>query len=204
MKFFAVIFTVFLAVSCTSSKDSTNKQSTSNADDSSNQKAASTQANEVCEVDHPEKNIYKICQDQQKIWDAVIGQSREKVVVATFGANWCDWCQSLHKLFNDQAFKDSLKGKFLFVDIGVYNGKKKVEPGLNILKSLLQVSTEEAYKKKVDGFPFIVVYNPQSGKSIEKNTGDLEKNTEESKGHDETKVKAFLEESYVKLTKKKK
>lgn len=139
--------------------------------------------------------VYKVCGDQEAAYrerlDAAKGQS--KMLVAVIGAEWCPWCQALHKMLNDPAFAGgSFGGKFVLADVGVYNGKAKVPSGNAILD---RIKAQAHYTKKIDGIPILAVVNPKNGRAVLIDTAPLEHNTATTKGHDPVKVQAALEKA---------
>jgi len=79
----------------------------------------------------------------------------------------------------DPANKEKLSN-YLLVTVEAKN--KKLD-GNAFLKELTKDSDT-----KVGGYPFLAVTNPKTGKIAFINTGDLEANTETTKGHDAAKV----------------
>ncbi len=133
------------------------------------------------------KNVYKVCSDQLEIFNSASAKARtqNKMLIVNFGAEWCPWCHSLHKLFSNDQFKTKLGTKANFVDIALYKKRDKLASGQKVLKKL--ISWAES-KVKMQGMPFIAILNPRNNKVTLLNTADLEQNTKTSKGHNSDKV----------------
>lgn len=145
-------------------------------------------AKEAC---HDADKVYKVCQDQEKLYQGAFDQAKakDKMLVVVLGADWCPWCVSLHKMLSAPSFGGG-KQNFLLTDIGLYQGKEKLESGRAVLKKLQE---QAGSTEKIAGVPVMAVVNPKNGKAVLVNTEPLEKNTKTSKGHDEKKVLAALE-----------
>ncbi len=104
-----------------------------------------------------------------------------KRILLIFGANWCPWCRSLHELFeSDSEIRQICQRHFRVVWIDV--GKKDRNLDLN-----------ERYGNPLRyGIPVIVVLDADGRKLAVQETGSLEQNTPEKKGHDREKVLNFL------------
>lgn len=140
--------------------------------------------------------IYKVCQDQGDILARAIKQAKAtkgKMVLLTFGANWCPWCVSLDKLFNDKKFMQPFAEKYLPASIALYQKKQKLDSAVKIIEHIKKVNKSSF---AVKGVPFLVVLNPRTDKAVFLDTEKLEKNTKTSKGHDQQKVAQALEEAY--------
>lgn len=142
--------------------------------------------------------VYKICSNQEEIFKSSVAKAKgeNKNLVLVLGAEWCPWCLSLHKILHDPAFGGEFAKRFVLADIGMYEGKKKLESGLAVFAKLQEAAHS---KKKLDGVPLLALMNPQNGKAVLIDTEPLEKNTKTSKGHDPKKVLAALEKAEAKL-----
>ncbi len=113
-------------------------------------------------------------------------QKEEKRVLLMFGGNWCPWCHRLHHLFkNDPNVKEILEKKYILVMINVGDDKERMDMELN-----------ETYGNPFQyGFSVLVVLDKDGIQLTIQETGSLEKAEEEGeeKGHDPTRVLAFLE-----------
>lgn len=130
--------------------------------------------------------IYKICSDQQATFQSELNARKEKAqnLVVIFGADWCPWCISLHKIMGQE--------KNIPLDIGLYQEREKVSSGFSVLEQVKKMAGE---KKKLEGLPLLAVINPKNGKAIFVDTEPLEKNTKTTKGHDPKKLFAALREA---------
>jgi hypothetical protein len=142
--------------------------------------------------------VYKICQDQGEIYRGSLSRAKEKnkTLVVVLGAEWCPWCLSLHKMLKDPKFGGDFGKKFELADIGVYQGKQKLESGEKVLK---QLKDQAHVKEKIEGIPILALVNPKNEKTVLINTEPLEKNTKTKKGHDPKKVLAALEKASLEL-----
>lgn len=145
------------------------------------------------------KKIYKICNDQQVTYQKLRAEAikQKKLVVIVFGADWCPWCKSMHMIFQNDNFKKDIAPSMIPYEIGVYqyNSKQPVDSGVSILNQYLTLN--KLNLKDYKSVPLIAVIKPeiniQKDKVMFIKTGDLEKNTATSKGHDSEKVlKAIL------------
>lgn len=137
--------------------------------------------------------IYKVCTDQNPKLEELKQQAtnQKKLVLITFGAEWCGWCKSLHAQFEKPEATKRLDTQFILSDIGVYmyDSPKKTESGVQILNHLLHVN--KMSKSIINGFPIMAVVDPKTEKAIFIPTGNLEEN-KNGKGHDIEKVFAAL------------
>ncbi len=135
------------------------------------------------------KKVYKVCSNQERSFKQSIyrAKKKNKLILVKFGAEWCPWCQSLHKIFHSKDFKGKYHKKFELLEVGVfhYDSKTMVDSGMHILQRLLDKNNLS--KDKVEGYPFIAVVNPKTLKAIFINTGKLEDNRK-GKGHYKQKV----------------
>jgi thiol-disulfide isomerase/thioredoxin len=144
--------------------------------------------------------VYKVCSDQSAAFMKVAkkAKSDKKLVLVKFGADWCPWCISLNRLFNEKKFWSSLDQKLVLKEVGLYkyNSRDKIESGESILEKLL--SKNGKTRKEVKGVPFLAVVRPSDNKAVFIETGSLEDNSS-GKGHDPDKVKAALDQAIVSL-----
>jgi hypothetical protein len=139
--------------------------------------------------------VYKVCGDQEAAYQQRLeaAKGENKLLVVAVGAEWCPWCQSLHKMLNDTAFAGgTFAQKYVLADVGVFNGKAKVPSGDAILD---RIKAQAHYTKKIDGIPVLAVVNPKNGKAVLIDTEPLEHNTKTTKGHDPRKVRAALDKA---------
>lgn len=142
----------------------------------------------------PAGRIYPACSDQKKNFEESLSKAKQenKLLVVTMGADWCPWCVSLHKIF-----AQATKGQaFLFFDVALYDGRERLPVAEKILSDLKLWSK---ISKDLKGIPLLFVVNPKTKKAIFIDTEPLEKNTTNSKGHDENKVTQALREAKARL-----
>ena len=153
---------------------------------SPNRKVASDTAATRC---NDSTFIYKVCTDQKEIYRQAFAdaQQHSELLLITFGADWCPWCRALHSTFQNSAFIEKLPAKTRIVEIGMYIGRTQTKnpTGGDVLRDLIEKSKQQP---KVEGFPFLAVVNPLNDKIAFSNTGDLEENTKETKGHSRAKL----------------
>ncbi|QJE72058.1 thioredoxin family protein [Aerophototrophica crusticola] len=102
-------------------------------------------------------------------------------VLIDVGGDWCIWCKLLDGLFEQNAELRTLRDKN-FVLLKVHYDKK-----VNQNKAFL------SQYPKVAGYPHLFVLDADGKLLHSQDTGQLELPKEQGKGHDVTKVKAFLE-----------
>ena len=115
----------------------------------------------------------------RQITDALaIARKERKHVLLQFGANWCSWCQKLHKLFQtDKSVAKKLKRDYVVVMIDMNNGHNK--------------DLNKKYGNPTRfGLPAIVVLDTDGKQLTTQDTGQLE----EGDHHSLEKVMAFLKE----------
>jgi thiol:disulfide interchange protein len=115
--------------------------------------------------------------------DSAIALARDthRNVLIQWGANWCVWCRLLHgMLTTDSALNATLNSDYVWVlaDVGV-KGKNA---------DLL----EKYDVDRAQGIPFLTVLDSTGKVIVNQETGALETGDKEVKGHDRTKVLAFL------------
>jgi thiol-disulfide isomerase/thioredoxin len=148
---------------------------------------------EMAPCDDSEK-IYKVCQDQGLLYQEALSRAKEKgkILVVVFGAEWCPWCLSLHKMLSDPKFGGAFAKKFVLSDIGLYMGKEKIESGEGVFNKL---KSRAGSGGKLEGIPVLALVNPKTGNTVMLDTAPLEKNTKTHKGHDPKKLLAALEKA---------
>lgn len=132
--------------------------------------------------------IYKVCTDQNQIIEKYYStaQSENKLVLITFGADWCPWCKSLNRIFSESEVWSQLDGSVVNSEIGVNDiSGKNVESGLKIITDLLSLNNKDS--STYNGLPFLAVVDPKTKKAAFIQTGDLEDNSN-GEGHDRKKV----------------
>jgi len=144
--------------------------------------------------------IYKICSDQSLPYKAAMDRAKGsgKLVLLSFGADWCPWCISLHKIANGAEFKKEFDLHLVFHEVGVfwYDSKDKVESGGKILQNVVEGNGKKM--DVVDGYPYLVMVRPRDGKGVFISTGALEDNSK-GKGHDMGKLKTALNKAIAEL-----
>lgn len=109
----------------------------------------------------------------------VQAKKENKHIILMFGANWCPWCQALHKLLkSDVAIQKYLAANFILIMVDV-GGKNS--PRLNQDLTAL-------YGVQKMGLPNLVVLNTEGQPLCMQSSGVLEK----GEGHDPEKVMGFL------------
>ncbi|GAB4335808.1 MAG: hypothetical protein Kow0037_16270 [Calditrichia bacterium] len=110
-------------------------------------------------------------------------KNNHQQVLLVFGANWCPWCRVIHKMFKENAeIAKLLKKHFQVVSVDI--GRKDKNLDLN-----------EKYGNPIkNGIPVLVVLNADGKLLTIQETGSLEKNEGDNKGHDPQKILAFLKQ----------
>ena len=124
--------------------------------------------------------IYDESSDGSKqIADALARAGKEhKHVLIQFGANWCSWCQKLHKLFEtDKNVAGELKSDYVVVLVDVNKGHNR------------NIDTKYGHPTRF-GLPAIVVLDADGKQLTTQDTRKLE----EADHHSPQKVVAFLKE----------
>ncbi len=137
--------------------------------------------------------IYRVCTDQAKIFDSAWEKAKaeNKHLLVVFGADWCPWCVSIHRLLS--LGEEGLPGANVVVEeIGLYQEREKLASGLSVLDRVAALSKSPV---KRDGVPLLAVINPKNSKATFINTAPLEKNTKVSKGHDPKKLSAAVQKA---------
>lgn len=90
-----------------------------------------------------------------------------KYVLLDFtGSDWCGWCIKLDKeTFSKPAFKDFADKNLVLVEVDFPNNKPQSD-------LVIQQNKELQQKYGVEGFPTLVLLNPQ-GKEVARNVGYL-------------------------------
>jgi thiol-disulfide isomerase/thioredoxin len=77
---------------------------------------------------------------------------KKDLLIDFTGSDWCGWCIKLKKeVFDEQAFKDGVKDKFVLVEIDFPQDESKLTPEVKLQNEKLQ----ETYA--VQGFPTIIL-----------------------------------------------
>lgn len=143
---------------------------------------------------------YKICSDQTIAYKTTLESAKAegKLILISFGADWCPWCQALHKTFATPDFQKDYNKSLAVHEIGVfrYDSRVKIESGVNILKGIVESNGKKM--EIVDGYPFLVMLRPKDGKAVFISTGSLEDNSH-GKGHDIKKIKMALNKAMTQL-----
>lgn len=144
-------------------------------------------------------SIYKYCADQMKYFESLVAKAgkENKILFLTFGADWCPWCQSMHKTTHEVGFTKKLAAlPVLLANIPVsrkIDGQKHpVDSGKAVFTKIAEDS--KTVGTKIDGIPYLVFYNPKTHKAIFKDTGGLEASGE-AVAHDTEKVFSLIEAS---------
>jgi thiol:disulfide interchange protein len=115
----------------------------------------------------------------KQIADALsVAKKENKRVLLQFGANWCGWCNKLHKLCeSDAQIAAKLKADYVVVLVDVNKGHNS--------------EVDKRYGNPTRfGLPVIVVLDSDGKALVTQDTGELEVGDH----HDPTKVLAFLNE----------
>jgi thiol:disulfide interchange protein len=103
-----------------------------------------------------------------------------KRILVVVGGNWCGWCRALDRLMNeDPAIRSELAAyQLVHVNYSKENENEKLMLSLGRPDKL--------------GFPALVVLSPKLEVLVKQESGSLETGDKKVKGHDPTKVAAFL------------
>ncbi len=158
------------------------------------------------------ENIYKTCGDQKAPFAAAVEKAKRenKIIMITFGADWCPWCRSLHAVLSGSEFKKllakekigdkSLAAQITFANIGVSHrvgdDREAVLSGREIFAQIA-LDTKSG-EQKIDGMPYLVFYDPAKGKAVFRESGNLEKG-DDTVNHDPVKIIAAIKESLAKM-----
>lgn len=131
--------------------------------------------------------IYRVCSDQAVAYQSAeqSAQVAKKKLIVVFGAEWCPWCHSLHKIFQDPANQKAYEKEFALFEVGLYQDREKSASGQAVLEKLMGYAGEKTEPK---GIPILVVVDPLAPAARFIDTEKLEKNTATTKGHDAKKV----------------
>jgi hypothetical protein len=110
-----------------------------------------------------------------------------------FGANWCPWCQSLHKILQESDLPEA--DAYTIADLALYNGQEKVASGEAALRRVLKM----ARVKKPGEIPMVFVVNPAKAKARQVALASLVKHSKVSKGYDPDRVFAALKKAAAKV-----
>lgn len=128
------------------------------------------------------RDIYDAKADGTLLIEAALvrAHAEHKRVLLDFGANWCPWCHSLHRLFtDDRKVSAALNASYVLVmvDVNTRDGVAR-NAGVNA-----------RYGNPVRlGLPVLVVLDGNGKPLCTQDTGELE----EGRGHSPAKVLAFL------------
>ncbi len=138
------------------------------------------------------KLTYKTCTSQETIFSKSFKEAKhnKKLLLVQYGFEGCPWCQVMHKGFMHGKMKGFIDKNFVFTSINISEKTGK---------SVFNKNRGE-YKEspKKTGYPFLVVINPATNKSVHRDTGDLEDNSN-GKGHDLAKLTKALKEAIKKV-----
>ncbi len=121
----------------------------------------------------------------------------KRFLVIELGAEWCTWCVALHKMMNKETFWKELKEKYIFINIALFNGKKKIPEEFNVFKDLDKNIVSKF--KGMKGYPHLAILNPQNKKTFHINTEALENNVNGKHEHHEYKVINILKKGTDKI-----
>src|SRR3989338_11386019 len=112
--------------------------------------------------------LYPICSDQKSAFEKLAAKAVEekKMVLTVFGADWCPWCHSLHRVLHGAE-----KNEYLLSEIGLYRARDKVPSGEKVMQELLGHSS---LKEAPKGVPVMALYNPKTKKAVFIDTEPLE------------------------------
>jgi len=138
--------------------------------------------------------IYRVCSDQAAAFTSAeqAAQGKNKLLVVAVGAEWCPWCQSLHRLLDVSGLMKKYEKEYSLFELGLYQDRDKSATGQAVLNKLMAYAGEKTEPK---GIPMLVVVDPVKKKARFIDTEKLEKNTPVSKGHDPEKVFKSIREA---------
>jgi thiol-disulfide isomerase/thioredoxin len=147
--------------------------------------------------------IYKVCSDQiVNVYNPNLAQAlaNDQLLLISFGADWCGWCKSLHRIFHDNQFWGQLDNKLVLTEIGTtfYDSGEQAPSGVELLNQLFETSLQD--KSIMTGIPFLAVVNPKTNQIAFIQTGGLEDNSHGS-GHDPAKVLQALQDAIASVSK---
>jgi thiol-disulfide isomerase/thioredoxin len=142
--------------------------------------------------------VYRVCSDQAQTFQAALNSAQEKKknLLVEFGAEWCAWCHSLHKLFHDPAQEKNWASMSALFEVGLYNGREKSPSGQKVLEQVMAFAGET---KEPAGIPILALIDPAKKKAVIIDTEPLEHNVGKNKGHDPKKVFKALQAAAKKL-----
>ncbi|MGE3260685.1 MAG: thioredoxin family protein [Bacteriovoracia bacterium] len=155
--------------------------------------SANVSAAENCD---PQGKVYPVCADQKTVLADALAKAKtdKKPLLLVFGADWCPWCLSLHKILRDAELAEA--AGYSIAEIALYKGEDKLPSGVEALDRVLAFAKQ---KKVGKGIPLLALVNPMNEKATFINTEPLEKNTKVSKGHDPKKLFAALAKAEKKI-----
>lgn len=143
-------------------------------------------ATEPCE---PKGKTYPSCADQRLVLKEALARAKaeKKPLLLVFGADWCPWCVSLHRILRDAELPQAKD--YAVAEIALYLGEEKLPSGTEALTTVLGYAKQAKAEK---GIPLMALVNAEKEKAVFVSTEPLEKNTKVSKGHDPKKLFAAL------------
>lgn len=138
--------------------------------------------------------VYKVCTDQNERYESALARAKigHKLLLVLYGADWCPWCVSMHRLFGSQKYKERLEKDYILAEIGLYKEREKSASGMEVLRKVMALS---GTKSAQEGIPLLSLVHPESRRALFIDTAPLEKNTKTEKGHDPEKLFAALEKA---------
>jgi len=136
--------------------------------------------------------LYKVCSDQEDLYRQAAAQAiiEKKFVLITFGAEWCEWCKTMHAVLENDANWSRVEDRLVKVSIAVSDSAgTDIAAGQHLVQTLLDMNHVD--KSIFRGIPFLAVVDPISLSTVFIDTGDLEDNTN-GPNHDPEKVVAAL------------
>lgn len=115
------------------------------------------------------KQIYANCQDQRQVFAHALkkAQQKKRLLLVKVGADWCPWCQRLHKLIKSaQSDANSVAHKTLqhyeIVNIArSFRGRTGFYPlpsGRQLQEGFINIG--QLKPKHVQGIPYLLVFDP--------------------------------------------
>ncbi len=154
------------------------------------------------------KSIYRFCENQNSVYEKAIASAKtnSKSVLIVFGADWCGWCHSLHKLLVEDKIAESFSNSLDIIEIAVeYFGLNEqgqedsihTQGSKELFTKLADLAAAVDGEKPQLAYPLLAMVNPQNNKVTFLSTGLLEDNTMEGKkvikvGHSPEKIVAAI------------
>ena len=142
--------------------------------------------------------VYRVCSDQAAAYQAAeqSAQGAQKNLIVVFGAEWCPWCHSLHRILGEPGIQKKYEKELALFEVGLYQEREKSPTGQAVLEKLMGYAGEKNAPK---GIPILVVVDPVKRKARFIDTEKLEKNTATTKGHDSVKVLKSIKQAAASL-----